>query len=367
MEGLPRGRKALRNALRVAVAGATLATPLDSQARDAGPQQSKTQVSESVHTKSRAEMTVTPEALDRAIANIEEKFAPGGLWARAFENPATTREEVDRILRYVNQVLPHLEVLQHFSSLYPGQSEALRRKVPPKEYFHGTASVVFHERSREGGTRPRHCGGYYIALDGASFFATAKHCVDGTVEEPQFFSPGYNAGDIALRYEPEYRGPALTLDPTLTDKDIQGKMVALQGERLGEPFMRVSFLIRMSPELYKKIFNESPQANDWLSSQFASTFMMPLQPGDATMNSDGSLPAQGMSGAVVAPWIRGAYRASGPFFGTVHLSAVPPERQVGLSSAKGFVVGVDALKDACNRARALQSAPGWVTRINDER
>lgn len=173
--------------------------------------------------------------------------------------------------------------------------------------------------------------------------------------------------DIAVRYEPQYRGQALTLDPTLSDKDIQGKMVVLQGERKGEPFMRVSFLIKMSPALYRKIFKASSESGGWIASQFASTFMMPLQRGDATMRDDRSLPAQGMSGAVAAPWVRGGYRASGPFFGTVHWSNVPNAEQVGLSSAMGFVQGIDVLKDACNKARTLADAPGWVTRIRDER
>lgn len=361
-------RKTIRNALRAAVAAASIAgVPGDVQAQSKKPDTAGVSYTKSERNKPRLEIRVAPERLDEAIKDIETKLAPGGLFARAFENPATSREEVDTILRYINRTIEHLEVLQNFSDMYGDQKEALERKVPPREYFRGTTSVKFNKYTEGGIIKPSYCGGYYMAMNGGSFFVTAKHCVEGTLEENQFFAPGYDVADIAVRYEPEYRGPALTLDPSISDKDIQGRMVVLQGKRVDTPFRRVSFLIRMSPALYKKIFNESPETGNWMSSQFASTFMMPLQPGDATINDDRSLPAQGMSGAVVAPWIRGGYRASGPFFGTVHWSSVPGAQQVGLSSAMGFVQGIDVIKKACNQARALHSAPGWVTRIKDKR
>ncbi len=362
MERLPRGRKAARNALHAAVAAASLAVASDSHAREVVSPHSTTH--ESVRTTSRSEMTVTPETLDRAVLDLEQKLAPGGLFARALENPKTSVEEVDAILRYINKVTEHLEVLQRIPSAYPGQNESQTRRIPPKEYFHGTSSVVFHDLSVNGTPQPRYCGGYYIAFSGSSYFTTAKHCVDGTVEESQFFTPGYDTADIAVRFEPNYHGPALVLDPKVSDDTIQGKMVAIQGERVGKPFTRISFLIRMSPVLYEKIFRESPGTHGWLSSQVASSFMIPLQPGDATPNDDKSLPPQGMSGAVVAPWIHGGYRASGPFFGTRSLPTVPAQNQYGISSAMGFVVGVDALREACNQARALNDASGWVTKIS---
>ncbi len=356
-------RKTVRNAFRAAVAAAALSGAPDVQAQTKGDLRH----SESVHAKTRPEMVVSPEGLDEAIRDVENGLAPGGRYSRIFDDPNSSLEAAGRVLRYINRVIEHLEVAQHFPDMYGDQTETLRRKVPPLSHFHGATSVKFHARLKDGGVKESHCGGYHVALNGESFFATAKHCVEGKLEENQFFTPGYNVADIAVRYEPHYRGPALTLDTSLSDKDVQGKMVVLQGKRLGKPLMRISFLIKMSPILYQKIFKTSPDARDWLSSQFASTFMMPLQPGDATKNDDGTLPAQGMSGAVVAPWVRGGYRASGPFFGTVHWSSVPNTQQKGLSSAMGFVQGVDVLKDACNKARSLSEAPGWVTRIKENR
>ena len=356
----------MRDALRVAVASATLsAVDVSAQGTELGfAHQSQ---GESVYAKRGSEKKVSPEQLDEAIRDLENKLAPGGLFTKTLANPDSSRDEVEQILRYINRTIEHLEVLQYFPDMYGGQKEALNRKVPPAESFRGTTSVQFHKYGEGGRIELSHCGGYYIAMNGASFFVTAKHCVEQTLEENQFFAPGYDVADIAVRYEPEYAGPALTLDSGLTDNDIQGKMVVLQGQRIGKPFMRVSFLVRMSPALFEKIFKTSSNDGNWISSQIASTFMMPLQPGDATKNEDTSLPAQGMSGAVVAPWVRGGYRASGPFFGTVHWNNVPNAQQVGLSSAMGFVQGIDVLKDACNKARALGDAPGWVTRIRDRR
>lgn len=311
-----------------------------------------------------------PEDLDRSILDLETKLAPGGSFALRLNDPETSAEEVDWIFRYVNRVLDHVEIRAVMPEQYVDQKEAQKRAVPPKEQFHGTSEVRFTKIVNE--KAERHiCHGYYVSFGGASYYATANHCIAGTTEANNFVPLGTEKRDIAVRYEPYYQGGAVVLDEFLTDADIQGRMMAIQGERLGKPFTRSSFLIKMNEDLYRKVFDKPSEKDGWLGAQFASTFMCLLQPGDSSLDWTGHAPPQGMSGSMVAVW-RDGYRAAGTFYGIRVLNRPGP--QTGLNSPMGFVVGINALKDACARARAqhendigrpAEETAGWITRIQE--
>lgn len=350
-------RQTVRNALRAAVAAAAL-SGASAEAQDA-------HVLSPTHV-SRSEPIVSSERLDVAVRYLERALAPGGLFAKKLSDPRTSREEADRILKYVHQVIQQFEVLQVVKEQYASQKEALLRVPPPAKYFHGSGPRTFTSFDEKGKEYRHLCHGYYVALNGESYFATANHCVVGTTEEAQFVKLGPNNEDVAVQFLNDYRGPALTLDPNLDDATAQGKMVLVQGEKDSQKIVRLSFLIKMSPALYKKIHPNALPGADWLSEQAATNFMLIMQHGDSTADMNGRLLPQGLSGAVASVWVNGGYRAIGPFFAVRNMDP-KTVTDTGLNSAMGYVVGIDALKSACHKARALADAPGWVARIKANR
>lgn len=378
---------ALRDALNAALAGAALlaGTPGTPHADTISGLNTAKKNLEDVHekTQSTIQAAVRPENLDDSIRDLETKLSPGGSFARKLENPTTSIEEVDWILRYVNKVVEHLKEMSIMPQQYVGQTEAGIRTVPPLENFRGTVPMTLIAIDAEGKEKKRICSGSYMALGGASYFVTARHCIEGTTIEKQFTTLPYEEGDIAVRYEPEYQGPAISLNESYTDRDLQGKMAAIQGTKNGKPFTRVSFLIKMSEPLFQKLIGDAKAQASWLPPLMAKSFMLPLLPGDATLGADRSAPPLGMSGSRVSPWIDGAFRAGPPFFGANMLEyedatgsrGIEKRDQKGINSPMGFVASLDAMKKACARAREEhenarrphEGAPdGWIARITDE-
>lgn len=371
-------------ALRAAIAGVSILAPDAMAADNTHRQLSHTETSQSESVGKKIKETIpayiSPEQLDASIRDVEMRLAPGGGFAKKLEDPRTSRAEVDKILTYINKVIEQIEIMKVMPEQYHNQKEAQKRRVPPKKYFHGSGAQTFHTIDTDGTEKPLACSGYYVSFGGNSYFATANHCVEGTKEQPQFVTLGYEKADIAVRFEPAYMGPALAIDESLTDADLQGRMTVIQGTRLGVPFTRTSFLIKMSEPLYEKTMGASHTLDKtWLSRQAASTFVMLMQPGDSTRDFQGIAPPQGMSGSNVGAWVSGGYRAGLTFYGIrildEHQSALP---QTGLNSPMGLVAGIDALKDVCAEARAKYYdaqnrfteeavGGGWTTRVKDNR
>lgn len=352
-------RQQLKSAFQVALAGASLLSP-HADAADklpAGVNAANKMASESVHRraasveKSHARM----EDLAENIQLVEAKLGPGGEWASLLEDPTTSPEKAHQILRFINEVQAHINVMQVMPEAFKNQPTAFERIAPRRELFHGSTTRKFISIGASGEELESFCNGYHVATGGARFFVTAEHCVQGTTEEHLFEKNG-NRRDVAVQYLPDDTGPAMQLD-TKTDRDYQGRMAVLRAtDRFGKDFLRSSFLIKMSPALQQKIFNGGKTTGFDMTGQF----MLLAEPGDATRMSDGMIPVQGVSGARIAVWTDGGYRAFGPqSSATIYAgdAQVPPEQQVGLKSPMFFAEGVDALTELCERARQRHEKP----------
>lgn len=296
------------------------------------------------------------EDLDQNIQLVEAKLGPGGEWASLLDDPSTSPERVHEILRYVSTILQHMQLLQAMPEAFADQPHALERRPPKGRLFYGNATREFVTIGPTGETSTSFCNGYHVATGGARFFVTAEHCVRGTTEEHLFEKSG-NGRDIAVQYLPDDNGPAMQLD-TKTDQDYQGRMAVIRAtDRFGKDFVRTSFLIKMSPALQSKIF---PKDAKMTGFDMTGQFMLLAEPGDATLLSDGEVPASGVSGARIAAWVDGGYRALGPQSAAVIFDTnerLPHEQQVGLRSPMLFAEGVDALVELCERAREHYEQP----------
>lgn len=305
------------------------------------------------------------------------KLAPGGSFAKKLENPNTPPEQVAFIFDYIQTVQERMELVEAFPK-HPGIDPRAHRRGPaPLEHLHGVRPISLTERKPgpRGEVMGRRGTGYYITFGGTdNYFVTNWHCVEGTKEESQFRSLGKNGDDLAVRYEPHYRGPALTMDRELTDLDLQGRMLMMRSlDRTGKDVWRSSFFIKMNPALYEKVYKRKPRMNNAQDGRFSSGFMFIMRGGDSTPDKHGEFPPQGQSGTPVLAWMgtseEGGYQAATTFFGLRVRSPECTDSEEGLCAPVGHIAGVDALKGLCvsaKEARQTETNPrggGFVTRI----
>lgn len=314
------------------------------------------------------------EDIWRSIEDLEKKLAPGGSFARKLGDPNTDPGQVDWIFRYIQAVQEKMELVNFFGEHSDIDPRALRRAAPPLAHFHGMKPRDFslREKASDGRKRTRRCMGYYLSFGGdENFYVTNRHCVEGTTEEGSFVTLGDAGEDIAVMYEPGYRGPALMMDREMTDRDLEGRMMVMRSlDRNNTDTWRISFLIKMNPVLYEKIFKQRPRG---LGTAFADSFVFIMRGGDSTPDRAGMIPPQGQSGSPILVWFgtpeSGGYRVALTFFGARVLGADCIENGRGMCAPLGSAVGIDALKALCASAkegRQTKANPrggGFVTRI----
>ncbi len=312
-----------------------------------------------------------------SIADIEMKLGPGGSFAKKLESADTPPEQVAWIFDYLQTVQERMELVAAFPE-HPGiDPRARRRGSAPLAHLHGVQPKNFTERKKgpDGREMTRRGTGYYITFGGTdNFFVTNWHCVEGTKEESQYKSLGEHGDDLAVRYEPEYRGPALMMNRELIDLDLQGRMIMMRSlDRFGKDVWRSSFLIKINPALYEKIYKRKPRAGQSKDDRFSSGFIFIMRSGDSTSDEHGAVPPEGQSGTPVLAWMgtpeEGGYQAATTFFGMRKSGIDCVDSEEGLCAPIGHVSGIDALKALCDSAkdaRETETNPrggGFVTRV----
>ena len=316
----------------------------------------------------RAKTPEKQENLWNAIQDLETKLSASGVYTREFNDPATPPQRVGEIFDEIQRVLERMDL----ADMVPGHpdidSRVYRRLPAPLKQLHGLQQLKLSRYvTKLDGTKVRVAmigTGYYISFGGnENFFVTNRHCVEGMDQDAQgqFKNLGSNGEDLAVRYEPNYRGPAIMMDKNQTDSDVQGRMTMMRSkDRFGKDSWRLSFAIKMNPTLYGKIYPRDLTGDEARRDQVQNNFAFIMRPGDTTADMENNFAPKGQSGTPIFVWRgspeSGGYQPALTFFAFTTSAGKCGNDHSGLCAPLGYAVGVDALKALCESAKS-----GWTT------